>query len=48
MIELLIVLLVFIGSTTFVLFGLSGGFEKTFSRKKNQIKNKAVGNGTST
>ena len=34
MIELLIVLLVFISITTFVLFGLSGGFEKTFKRKK--------------
>ena len=38
MIELLIVLLVFISSTTFVLFGLSGGFEKTFSRKKKSDK----------
>ena len=38
MIELLIVLLFLISITTFVLFGLSGGFEKTFSRKKKSDK----------
>ena len=34
MIEFLIVLLIFISSTTFILFGLSGGFHNTFKRKK--------------
>ena len=34
MIELVDSAISFIGSATFVLFGLSGGFEKTFSRKK--------------